>query len=267
MGWGDAILATGLSRGSAARGRRAAFGDGETIRWDQHCAPIFQRNPNVAPPGSEAAPDVEWIAHYKGCRAYNRQDGRRWAWNYDFKAIPGEIFLAEAEIAAAKRAGKNFILVEPNVPAWKSSAPNKDWGRANYQEVTRRLRQDGNRIVQLLHGRDMPIAGVEAVKTYSFRDALAILRRARLFIGPEGGLHHGAAAVGVQGVVLFGGFIPPSVTGYDTHANLTGGAEACGSLFRCEHCVAAMRRISVEDVMAAARAKLQPGARGMGSAA
>ena len=60
----------------------------------------------------------------------------------------------------------------------------------------------------------------------SFRHALAILERARLYVGGEGGLHHGAAAVGVGGVVLFGGFVPPLVTGYAVHANLTGGAEA-----------------------------------------
>jgi hypothetical protein len=57
-------------------------------------------------------------------------------------------------------------------------------------------------------------------------------------------------------VVLFGGFIPPSVTGYGGHANLTGGAEACGSLDPCRHCQAAMGRIGVDEVHAAALERL-----------
>jgi len=57
-------------------------------------------------------------------------------------------------------------------------------------------------------------------------------------------------------VVLFGGFIPPSVTGYAAHANLTGGAEACGSLKPCPHCRKAMEAISVEEVVEEALERL-----------
>ena len=96
------------------------------------------------------------------------------------------------------------------------------------------------------------LANAQYFKTPSFRHAVVALSRARLAILPEGGLHHGAAAVGVKAVVLFGGFIPPSVTGYDMHVNLTGGAEACGSLKTCEHCRAAMDAIKVDDVLKAA---------------
>ena len=50
-------------------------------------------------------------------------------------------------------------------------------------------------------------------------------------------------------VVIFGGFVPPIVTGYETHANLTGGADACGSLFPCKHCLEALDAITVEEVL------------------
>jgi ADP-heptose:LPS heptosyltransferase len=100
------------------------------------------------------------------------------------------------------------------------------------------------------------LAGVEQLETRSFRDVLAVLANASLYIGGEGGLHHGAAAVSIPAVVIFGGFIPPSVTGYATHANLTGGAEACGSLKPCAHCRKAMAAISIDDVYGAAMNKL-----------
>jgi hypothetical protein len=47
------------------------------------------------------------------------------------------------------------------------------------------------------------------------------------------------------------------VTGYDTHTNLTGGAEACGSLAPCNHCKEAMARIHVLTVYEAAQAHLR----------
>lgn len=257
MGYGDQLMATGMARGANARGKRIAFGDGERILWDKSSRLIFAGNQNIAPPGSERAKDLEWIAYYKGHRIYNRQDGDRWVWNLDFRPRPGEMFFHSAEKRISKRYGEGFVLIEPHVETWKSVAPNKDWGRANYQRVADRLRADGYRVAQFRYDKaGEPLAGVQVLPTMSFRDALAILSRAALYIGPEGGLHHGAAAGGVTAVVLFGGFIPPQVTGYIGHANLTGGAEACGSLKPCRHCAEAMRAISVDEVYAAARDRL-----------
>lgn len=94
MGRGDNIMATGLARGAAARGKRIAFGDGRRIAWDQHSKEIFRGNPNIAPPGSEADPDLEWIDYRTGHRIYNGLDRarRRWIWNMDFRPVPGEFF-------------------------------------------------------------------------------------------------------------------------------------------------------------------------------
>ena len=154
------------------------------------------------------------------------------------------------------RYGRGFVLIEPNLPWWKSVAPNKDWGREKYQRVADLLRAEGHRVAQFSNPKGTTLVGVEQLFTTSFRDALAILKNAGVYVGPEGGLHHGAAAVGVPAVVLFGGFIPPAVTGYDAHVNLTGGVEACGSLSACAHCKAAMKSISVEEVFSAAKDRL-----------
>ena len=154
MGIGDNLMAAGIARGSAARGKRIAFGDGRRIRWDQHSEPIFRGNPNIAPPGAERTPGIEWVPFFKGRRIYNRHDAvkRRWIWNYGFKAKAGEVFLTEAEQAAGERAGRGFAVIEPNLPPHKSCAVNKDWGRERYQEVARRLRAEGHRVVQFGHG-------------------------------------------------------------------------------------------------------------------
>lgn len=249
-------MATGLARGAKARGKRIAFGDKRRIIWGPGSPEIFRGNPNIAAPGSERETDIEWIAFYKGCRNYNSQHGNRWKWNYDFKPIPGEVFFDNNEKAFIGSLKPGFILIEPNVPWQKTVAQNKDWGRKRYQAVADALLAEGRDVVQFSHGRDR-IKGARIIATPSFRFALAALSRAALAIVPEGGLHHGAATVGIPAVVLFGGFIPPQVTGYDTHINLTGGAVACGSLNLCVHCRQAMAAITVDEVVGAARAVLE----------
>jgi hypothetical protein len=254
MGYGDQLIGTGLARGAAARGRRVALGDGRRILWDSRSAEVFQGNPNLAPPGSEGSRDLEWVHFCKGHRGYNTQRGNRWVWNMDWRCPPGEVFLSEEELARGRRIRDRFVLIEPNVERWKAIASNKDWGRSRYQAVASELLRGGHRVLQLSYAQSgPPLEGVEVVPTRTFREALAVLSHARLYLGPEGGLHHGAAALGVRAVVLFGGWVPPQVTGYPGHRNLTGGeVEFCGLLSPCLHCRRAMARISVEEVVAVA---------------
>lgn len=243
-------MATGFARGAKARGKRIAFGNKHQIIWDQNSETIFRNNPNIARPGCERDADIEWFDFWKGHRLYNYRSGDRWVWNLNFRAKPGEVFFDQQEARNGARYGRGFVLIEPHLPLWKGPyIRNKDWGFDKYQRIVNRLKMMGARVVQFKHlaGETM-LDGVEKLKPYNFRDALAILSNASLYIGPEGGLHHGAAAVGVPAVVIFGGFIPPSVTGYDMHSNLAGSSEFCGSLKPCEHCRRAMENITVDQV-------------------
>lgn len=260
MGFGDEIMATGMARGAKDRGKRIAFGDGKQIIFSPWSAQIFRHNPNIARPGDEGDPDLEWIAHYKGRRLYNSvaPSGNRWIWNTDFRPTAGEMFFSDEERRFAEPIPAGFVVIEPNVPLHKTVAPNKDWGASRYGAVAGELASQGHRVIQFGHETAyVRCASATQISTPTFRHALALLSRAALYIGPEGGLHHGAAAVGIPAVVLFGGFIPPSVTGYPTHTNLTGGAVACGKFNRCAHCRAAMDAISVEKVLHAANRYLR----------
>lgn len=257
LGVGDNLMASGMARGAAQRGKRIAFGDGHKIKWDQHSRMIFQRNPNIAEPGQEKTGNVEWIEFYRGNRIYNRTGPNGWIWNYDFKAIPGEVFFSRDETTFAEQFGRGFIVIEPNVPAFKSVASNKQWPVDRYEAVAAKFTTKGLRIVQFGYGGLARLRSASLMATPTFRHALAVLSRASLFVGPEGGMHHGAAAVGIPAVVIFGGFIPPAVTGYDAHTNLTGGAEACGSTKPCMHCRAAMNAISIDEVCDAASRHLK----------
>lgn len=248
-GYGDELMRTGLARGAKERGKRIAFGDRRSIMWGPYSAEIFRDNPNIAPPGSERHDDIEWIEQYKGHRLYMKSGGPGFIWNMEHRAIPGEVYFSAAERRAVANIPPGFVVIEPNVPGQKLCALNKTWPIDRYAAVARELRAAGYRIIQFGYkGAKHRLVDVTYINTGSFRHALSILARAKLAIVPEGGLHHGAAAVGIPAIVLFGGFIPPQVTGYDTHINLTGGATACGSLRTCQHCRDAMRAISVDHV-------------------
>lgn len=252
MGYGDEIMASGLAKGAFAKGQRIAFGNGTRIIWHQFAHEIFRNNPNVAAPGQESAFDLRWIANYPGSRPYNRHFGNRWLWIPGHNDKPGEIYFDDAELAFAEKVGKDFVVIEPNVPSFKSILDNKQWPVQRYNEVAHHLVKAGYEPVQLIAPAPFSpmhrLQQARHIKTPTFRHALAILARASLFIGPEGGLHHGAAALGKRAVVLFGGFISPRITGYSSHRNIFTGKSPCGSLVRCEHCIQALKAISIEQV-------------------
>ncbi len=163
------------------------------------------------------------------------------------------MYLTDTEREWAKSFGDADVIIEPNV---KNRATNKQWPVERYQEVADQLGMDGYDVAQFATGPHR-LAGVRVIKPETFRLACAALERAQIYIGPEGGLHHAAAALGVDAVVIFGGFISPRVTGYGAHTNLfTGDDLGCGSLAPCGHCRDCMARIGADEVYDAAREKL-----------
>lgn len=249
-------MGSGFARGAAARGVRIAFGDGATIRWSREAHEIYRNNPNVAAPGSEKAPDLEWIRYYGGGnRGYVRGAPGKFVFNPAFRAPRGEFFFDDAEIAFAEAAGCGFVVIDGYIPP-KPQSQNKKW--PHYLRVAAHLGAEGHEIRQFRRPgqRDGLIPGVRTIETPSFRAAAAVLARAALYIGPEGGLHHAAAAVNTPAVVLFGGFISPKTTGYDDHVNIFTGGQACGSLQPCDHCRQAMAKITAGMVIEGAKAAL-----------
>lgn len=262
MGFGDEIIGSGLARGAHTRGKKIAFGERGKIFWSGWCDEIYEGNPNVARPGQEGLPNLEWINFRKGNRVYSHlsPDRSRYVWNYQWRMVPGEFFFSEAEQALAATFAPGFIVIEPNVPWHKSVAVNKDWGESKYAELARRLMLQGHRLVQFKHGHSRRlIAGADIIELPRFRQAIAVMQRASAYVGAEGGMMHAAAAVGVKGVVLFGGWSPPTVCNLPGHVAIAGAnsGEACGSLHTCKHCRDALASIDVDTVKNAVIGQLQ----------
>ena len=258
MGYGDDVIATGLAKGAAARGRRIAFGSEGRIKWGPFSREIFRGNPNIAHPGEETRSDIEWIRFHPGHRIYASYNGvTNLVWNYEFKVKTGEIYF-ERDPGPRK---DHLITIEPNVfigdRPGKEYSSNKQWPVERYQKVADHLTRIGFKVVQPWYRKSrVRLDNIKTVDTPTYTDAVALIKKARLHIGPEGGLQQGAAAVGTRAVILFGGFSPPQVMGHDMHINLTGDDDPCGSLKACSHCAETMRRISVDEVISAVKSIL-----------
>ena len=251
MGYGDDIMATAEVKKIKRKfkNHKILIGDGEK----EFLSPVFIHNPNIDhTPFIHKNDKVIWVRNYPGKRPYtdySRSRKNRIVFT-DYCASKGELFFSPQEIKKAKRRIQRlrpFIVIEPNIR--KDASPNKDWGFFKWQKVVNALK-DRCTFVQLGDNHSKTLRGVTRLVTQDFRSACAILSFAKLFVGIEGGLHHAAAALGIPGVIIFGGRVSPRTMGYCLHVNLyvKHPESPCGWNLACEHCRRCMERISVSAV-------------------
>ncbi len=284
MGYGDNLMAIGDAysiwmRQPVETKRKVAVGNGSwltdlgdlTYGLDEFLISNQQEGLLPGTPWVISKPGMRPYIDYAAMRTALRRQGiiiekqsklssrlGRYIWNLGYKATPAPFVLTDAEQELVDRAQASgpFIAVEPFL---KDGAPtSKQYPVARMREVALRLAKDVQ-VFQISHSSAPELdPSIPRIKTTGFRQTVAYLKAAGLYIGPEGGLHHGSAAVGTRAVVLFGGYIPPSVTGYDFHVNLTGGAtQFTGIKHGCNHCIKAMNNITVDEILRHARTQLE----------
>jgi hypothetical protein len=254
MGLGDDLMATAHARRVYRLDptRKVAIGNEERrFYWSE----VFWHNPIIASPAEiRSKRPVQWIVNASGCRPYidyaatgcPARTASRFVWKDIGPLEPGEIHFTAAE--REPFAEGRFVVVEPHV-----TRANKDWTFARFQAVVDAL--PDLRFVQPDYGKQR-LRGVESIITRTLRDACRLIRDAAAYIGPEGALHHAAAAVNTPAVVIFGGFISPRQTGYEGQVSLFAGGAPCGSRQPCTHCTEAMAAITPESVADALRSIL-----------
>lgn len=253
MGYGDDIMATAQAqRVFEQTGQRVAFGKPGKLHW----SPVFENNPAILQPGENDQAIL--LPNYPGNRPYILTTvmgvlGRRFIFNPAHRALPGSLHFTAEEEAWVDGLGLPdlFNIVEPHVKG-TVSANNKDWGWENWQRYVSRQRNIGRRRraprFQLGPPGTITLDGVELIETRTFRQACAVLKRAAWFSGTDGGLHHAAAALGVPGTVIWGGYSHPDILGYRYKFWNYGGGWL-GSLYECSECRAAMEKIKWQDVI------------------
>lgn len=262
MGLGDELIAAGQAANvhAADPSKRVAICDyAGRVRWHA----LWEGNPIIARPEDVARGElVHKITNASRCRPYlhypfTTETGFRYVQGWHAADHRGRVYLTEDELAIGRNVRETygpFVLIEPTVK--KLQTRNKDWGFLRYAHLVRALPEVT--FVRVLHEDRRPLTGAHELGNLTFRQVLAVLSHARAYVGPEGGLHHAAAALETPAVVIFGGCIDPETMGYPEHVNLVdrGPRSPCGRYTPCAHCQAAMARISVAQVARALRALL-----------
>lgn len=180
-----------------------------------------------------------------------------WTFSKTWKAREhrARLYLSEEEFNRGTdllKATGPYILIEPSGRDRKNR--NRCWPFPKWQAlVTRLFEVLEEPLLQLDHAAADRLSGVGLVENSEFRAACGVLSGARLFIGPEGGLAHAAAALGTPAVVLWGGCIDANVLGYPEHINLVyrHPKTPCGSLGPCVHCDEAWQALTPDQVVEA----------------
>ena len=261
MGVGDALMATGEVKKLRKKNTNAKFiiGDGKRSYWNE----VFDNNPYIKR-GSEAHnfKEIIWINNYEGNRPYRNYDKKLSKENYNWKKIfrpeKGELFfsdienkIAEETISAVREkiGAKKLIFIEPHIKK-RLGYENRDWGFEKWGKVVFELKNDYE-FIQVTYEDRQAIKDCININGLNFRSTAAILAQCDLFIGPEGGMHHAAAATDRKAVVIFGGHISPDITGYDFHKNLyiDHPMSPCGNKYFCKHCQECLKKITTSIVV------------------
>ena len=261
MGVGDALMATGEVKELKKKNPYAKFiiGDGNRSYWNE----VFDNNPNIIR-GSEEKNynEVIWIKNYDGGRPYRSYGDNFPKDNYNwkkYKALKGEFYFTKKEIEVAEKVisatkkhigQKKIIFIEPHLKK-RRGYENRDWGFHNWQRVVEELNHL-YAFLQITYEERKSIKGSININGLNFRTSSAILSMCDLFIGPEGGMMHAAAATNRKAVIVWGGHISPDITGYDFHNHLYNKhpLSPCGSKNVCMHCLEELKKITADEVIA-----------------
>lgn len=260
MGWGDEVIATGEVRfvqemyGPGAP-RVAILDKDDKPRWND----LWIGNPRIVRP--DQIEDKNLRIHHGGhCRPYIDYERMKREFyevyptrNFRMKVrdpnLPYRFTDAKVrrgELYFVNYTPKSYVIIEPH---YKRGNLNRNWGWEKWQTVVNAIPQVD--WLQINPPGVSLLKGVKHIPADNFIKACQILAKSILYVGPEGGLYHAAAALGVPSVAIFGGFVSPVNQGYDGEINLYPEDERspCGMRVECQHCREVMDRISTEEVI------------------
>ena len=280
MGFGDEIMATYYAKLEKQKypDRQVVVGNYKTKKATD--SRIFYNNPKISDPKKL---DENKIVHFVDLNSKNRPyiDWKRttkhkFYWNPNHRAIPGELYFDEQEVDEAQNTIKEaiafwkssnsiehrgIIIIEPSRIGEKISkddervfdkcGENQMWGLKKWDKAIEILKKNYLIVNMSVNQNSFSHQNIFSYDC-NFRIACAIMKHCNLYLGPEGGFAHAAAALLKPAVVIYGGWISPQVIGYDFHENLYVDIEGspCGIRDReCAHCRKCMDLITVDNVV------------------
>ncbi len=163
------------------------------------------------------------------CKAYFRCCG------FEYNGEMPKLILKSAEIELAKKIKKDigtFVLVQfhggvsPYNPNQPQSQPKiiKNFPMELAEKLTAKIKEKYKcQVVNFHLPNENGVKGTLEINL-PYRQWFALMQEAETFIGIDSTLQHAAAAIGKQGVVLWGG-TDPKMYGYEMHKNISGDCE------------------------------------------
>lgn len=168
-----------------------------------------------------------------------------WVWK-PYMPIPADIVFTPEEKAFAEPY-RGMVMIEPTVK--RNSHRNKAWSDINWSQLDSMIYlKQLCEVVQCGASDTRFLLHAKPVITSTFRKALAVMSVCKAFVGTEGGLSHGAAAVKTPAVILWSEFVSPEITGYNFMRNIRHAGKPCGSRQDCEGCRKSMLAITPTEV-------------------
>ena len=274
MGYGDDLLVTTFAAFEKKKHPDRQVIIGNLKKKHASHSIIYDHNPNISDCRNlDKNKKIHLIDYHQENRPYidyKNSTNKKYIWNHNYKATPGELFFSKDEEILAKNTIKNAINFwkvknkkkNPKAIIFLETTStkvehknfsmkhlNKGWARENWFKLVNKLKHD-YLFINSVHEYSINIDDVFSPENMNFRLACSIMNKCDMYVGPEGGFSHVAGALRKKAVVYYGGWIPPDIIGYDFHENLyfKHPESPCG-LYReiCNHCEKARKMITVEN--------------------
>tara|TARA_Y100000590_G_scaffold469152_1_gene655129 strand:- start:1503 stop:2351 length:849 start_codon:yes stop_codon:yes gene_type:complete len=269
MGLGDDIMITSLARKIKEKYPNRQIVVGNKSIGQAYKSIIYKNNPYITDSSKiDESKPIHLIDYHNENRPYiDRKNStiKNYSWNKNFKPDVGELYFSKAEISESntilenakkhwnkqnKNKFKGIIFLESgssklNDSQFKFKHRNKDWGIENWIVLSQILSKQFL-LIQSIHEETIKIDNLFYCNT-DFRIASAVMKQCDLYLGPEGGFSHAAAALSKKAVVYFGGWIHPNITGYNIHKNIYVDIKEspCGAKgYICDHCKNCRKTVS-----------------------
>ena len=270
MGWGDYIMTTGIVRRLKHQNPNLQILIKEPFNKTRQYRDIFYKNPFII----NAETINEKLPHIKIPRVLagiNDKSKNKIIWSPERVAEVGNFYVKKEETDFAektiqtviehwktknKKQPKGIIFISDTAKrkmvinkkiVFYEHAVNREWGEKKWEKFIR-ISSNDYVLLKTSDTKEDQSEGLYSI-ICDFRTTFSIMKKCDFFIGNEGGLAHLWAVTGKQALVIFGHWIPPHVTGYPFHLNLsTNLNDHCGSLKKCEKCLSFFNDLDSEYI-------------------
>ncbi len=270
MGWGDYVMTSGIIRRLKNQSPNLQILVSEPFNNTRQFKDIFYKNPYITLE-NEINEKLPYIKIPRILAGTTDEKNNKIIWKKERVAEIGNLYPKETETNFADKTinliqndwttkkrkkpkgiifisdtPKKNIVLNNKIITYEHSV-NREWGKNKWIQFSKICSNDFILIKTSIKNENN-IEGTYNI-ICDYRTSFSIMRKCDFFVGNEGGLAHLWAITNKKGIVFFGHWISPLVTGYPFHINLTANNNNhCGSLKECQDCIKYFKNLETEYI-------------------